>query len=55
MQATAYYNGDQVSVIDFVSEDKVLIISSHNPIETEIVKVSDLNNIRWIINTNYAG
>lgn len=48
MQGIAWYNGNQVSIID-VHSDKALIITSNNPIECDWVKVRDLDKVTWII------
>lgn len=53
MKGTAYYCGDNVSILE-VSGDKALIIKAHNPIDSDWVKVADLDMIVWIINSKVA-
>jgi hypothetical protein len=53
MQGTAYYDGNQVTILDLYS-DKALIICSNNPIECDWVKVSELDNITWVIKSKSA-
>lgn len=48
MQGTAWYNGNQVSILE-IYVDKALIILSNNPIECDWVKVSDLDRVTWFI------
>ncbi len=53
IQATAKYNGDCVTIIDSYKES-MLIISSHNPIETVWVNIAELDSITWIIDSKCA-
>lgn len=53
IQGYGYYCGEQVTIIDSY-KDMLLIISSHNPIESEWVKYSDIDNTTWIIGTQVA-
>lgn len=48
IQGTGYYNNEPVTIIDS-HKDKLLIISNNNPIESEWVTYTELDNIVWVI------
>lgn len=53
IQATAYYNGEFVTVLD-THGINALIVTNNNPIETEWVFISNLDRITWIVDTDMA-
>lgn len=53
IQGTGYYNGEQVTIIGS-HKDLLLIISSHNPIESVWIKYNDIDNVIWTISGKVA-
>jgi len=48
IQGYGYYCGEQVTILDSYGS-QLLIVSSHNPIETQWVNYNDIDNTTWVI------
>lgn len=53
IQGFGYYCGEQVTIIDSYG-DQLLVISSHNPIESQWVLYTDIDSPTWVIGSQVA-